>query len=129
LEKLFMTAEDIADDLNIGIQEAKWILTGLQKKVKQKGSLYVAGLIQAAYYQQMKNADFLLDDGTSQDKLPLAEKRLLNVKEFCTYSGLGRDAAYKFGKRVGIIKHNGKKILFDRVLFDEWCNENREAKL
>ena len=67
--------------------------------------------------------------GQQIERILLTEKRLLNIKKFCCYSGLGRDAAYKFGEKEKIIKRNGRKVLFDRVLFDEWCSENKLADL
>lgn len=124
MEKLFMNAEDIAADLDIGVREAKCLMSELQERIKRKGGCCIAGLVQTAYYEEMKAAGFLSDDGAAMD-YPLTEKRLLRLKEFCAYSGLGQNLARKFAKQEGIEKRIGRKALYDRVLFDEWCNENR----
>lgn len=127
--RVFMTVEDVAGDIGIDYASARALVRNLGKRIERKGGVYIEGRIPTAYYQKMKESGFLSDDGAETDSRSLTEKRLLPLKEFCEYSGLGRDAAYKFGKREGIIKRNGRKALFDRVLFDEWCSENRTADL
>jgi len=45
-------------------------------------------------------------------------KRMLNVKELCQYTGLGRNRAAEFGKSVGAEKHIGRRCLYDVVIID-----------
>lgn len=92
------------------------------------GKIVVTGRVPAAWYEKHRESGFM-DVGQQAEHIPLMERRLLGIKEFCCYSVLGRDAVYKFGERTGITKRNGTRVLFDRVLFDEWCNENRSADL
>ncbi len=126
--KVFYTAADIASDLSISEREAVELVKKLQKELKASGKLVFYGRVPAAWYERQKENGFM-KIGRQEERIPLTEKRLLDIKEFCCYSGLGRDAAYKFGEREGIIKRNGRKALFDRILFDEWCSENRSADL
>lgn len=126
--KFFYTAEDIAADLSISKGEAVEIVKRLHKELKEAGKLVVSGKVPAAWYERQK-AEGFMGIGQQVEHIPLTEKRLLSVNEFCQYSGLGRDAAYKIGERMGITKRNGRRVLFDRVLFDEWCSENRSADL
>lgn len=126
--KVFYTAAEIASDLSVSEGEAAWLVKKLHKELKASGKLVVSGKIPAAWYE-MRKAEGFLGTGQQEERIPLTEKRLLDVKEFCCYSGLGRDAAYKVGERMGITKRNGRKVLFDRVLFDEWCSENKSADL
>lgn len=126
--KVFYTVTDIASDLSICEGEAAELVRELHRRLKAAGKFVITGRVPAAWYEQQRESGFM-DAGWHAERIPLTEKRLLNIKEFCCYSGLGRDAAYKFGERTGIIKRNGNKVLFDRVLFDEWCNENRAADL
>lgn len=126
--KVFYTAADIASDLSISEREAADLVRELNKRLRVAGKIVVTGRVPAAWYKKHRESGFM-DVGQQAEHIPLTERRILGIKEFCCYSGLGRDAAYKFGERAGITKRNGTRILFDRVLFDEWCNENRSADL
>ena len=126
--KLFYTAADIASDLSISEGEAVAFIKKLHKELRASGGLVISDKVPAAWYG-MRKAEGFMSIGQQEERIPLTERRLLGIKEFCCYSGLGRDAAYKFGKREGIIKRNGHNVLFDRVLFDEWCNKNGSADL
>ena len=126
--KVFYTAEDIAADLSVSEGEALEIVKRLHKELTASGKLAISGRVPAAWYETQK-ADGFMGIGQQAERIPLTEKRLLGVQEFCIYSGLGRDAAYKAGERIGITKRNGRRVLFDRVLFDEWCSVNRSADL
>lgn len=126
--KVFYTVLDIAADLSVSEEEAAELVRELHKTLKAAGKIVVPGKVPAAWYEQQKEDGFM---GTGQqvEHIPLTEKRLLSLKEFCMYSGLGRDAAHKFGQKAGITKRNGRKVLFDRVLFDKWCDENKGGDL
>ncbi len=126
--KAFYTTTDIAFDLSISEEEAIELVKKLHKELKAFGKLVVSDKVPAAWYELQK-AEGFMRIGQQIERISLTEKRLLNIKEFCCYSGLGRDAAYKFGEKEKIIKRNGRKVLFDRVLFDEWCSENKLADL
>ncbi|RFZ75729.1 hypothetical protein DS742_27360 [Lacrimispora amygdalina] len=56
--------------------------------------------------------------------IPLSDKRLLNITEFQSYSGLGRNSALKLSKEAKCRVKYGKRILIDRKKFDIWCEEN-----
>ncbi len=127
--KLFMKAEDIAADLGIDEKEAGRLLRNLGERIKRKGGCYIAGMIPVSYYQKMKDTCFLSPDGMEPDCCCLNEKRLLSLKEFCVYSSLGQNTARRFAKKAGIEKRIGHKVLYDRVLFDEWCNNNKSIEL
>lgn len=130
MDKVMYSAEDISEDLSISSDEAEELLKGLAGRMERAGHLVIRGMVPRAYYERQKKAGFLLDEPAEPaDRIPLNEKRLLCLKEFCLYSGLGRDAAYQFGEKAGITKRNGRKVLFDRVLFDRWCDENRGGEL
>lgn len=120
--KFFYTAEDIAADLGIDRQQAGKIVGDLTGRLRAKGILAVRGAVQRNYYLQMKESGFLADDGAGQDNRPLTEKRLLCLKEFCVYSSLGQHAARKLASEIGIEKRIGRKVLYDRVAFDRWCD-------
>ena len=127
--KLFMKAEDIAADLGIDEIEAGRLLRNLGGRIKRKGGCYIAGMIPVSFYQKMKDTSFMSSDGMETDCCPLNEKRLLNLKEFCVYASLGQNTARQFAKKAGIEKRIGHKVLYDRVLFDEWCDNNKSIKL
>lgn len=127
--KWCMTAEDIAADLGIDEKEAGRLLRNLGERIKRKGGCYIAGMIPVLYYQKMKDTGFMSPDGMETDCCPLNQKRLLGLKEFCAYASLGRDTAYRVGEKTGITKRIGHRVLFDRVLFDEWCDKNKSIDL
>lgn len=129
MEKLFMKAEDVAIDLNIDTKEAGKLIAELGKRIVRKGGCYIIGMVPAAYYQKMKNTGFLSSDGTEENNYTLTEKRLLHLREFCIYSGLGQNTGRKLAKVIGIEKRIGHRVLYDRVLFDEWCNKNSTVDL
>lgn len=52
----------------------------------------------------------------------LKDKRLLTMKEFQVYSGIGRNNAFKLVHSLGIGIKIGKKIFVDRKAFDDWCD-------
>lgn len=58
--------------------------------------------------------------------VPLTEKRLLSIPEFQTYCGLGRNMALKISIEAKCRIIYGKRILIDRIRFDEWCENNWE---
>lgn len=60
----------------------------------------------------------------TEERIPLNEKRLLTVAEFQQYSNIGRNNAFKIIRTAGCEIRIGKKVLVDRVLFDEWCTAN-----
>lgn len=129
MEKLFMTTEEVAADLDIEIREARKLVQELGERVRRNGGFYIAGVVQTAYYEKMKSTCFLSPNGVERADPPLSEKRLLRLKEFCAYSGLGQNMARKFAKQIGIEKRIGHKVLYDREQFDRWCDENSSADI
>lgn len=99
------------------------LVRNLHRALKRAGKIVVAGKVPAARYEKQREKGFM-EAEPLPEHIPPAEKRLLCLKEFCLYSGLGRDAAYKLGEKAGITKRNGRKVLFDR-----WCDENRGGEL
>lgn len=57
-----------------------------------------------------------------ESRIPLNEKRFLDVKEFCAYVSLGQNRARDLIYRSGCDVKVGRRLLVDRARFDEWCN-------
>jgi phage anti-repressor protein len=55
----------------------------------------------------------------------LSEKRMLNLKEFCIYSGLGKTKARSYAEEKELVVHIGTRVLFDRVKFDRLCDSSK----
>lgn len=127
--KLFMKAEDIAADLGIDEIEAGRLLRNLGGRIKRKGGCYIVGMIPVSYYQKMKDTGFMSPDGMETDCCPLNQKRLLSLKEFCVYASFGQNMARKFARKAGIEKRIGHKVLYDRALFDDWCDKNKSMEM
>lgn len=56
------------------------------------------------------------------ERIPMSEKRLLNIREFQIYASVGRNSAFSLAEEAGAIFHWGRRILVDRVKFDAWCD-------
>lgn len=50
-------------------------------------------------------------------------KRLLNMKEFMNYTGLGESRGRKWAKEIGCMGKIGRRTVFDRVIIDEHIKE------
>lgn len=59
----------------------------------------------------------------------MEEKRLLSIKEFCTYTGLGRNSATKLAEKSGARIQCGRRALVDLRRFDAWLDENNTVTL
>ena len=102
--KVFYTVEEIASDLCIRKGEAAELVKKMHRELKAAGKLTIAGKVPIAWYERQKEYSFL--EGWQQpEHIPLTEKRLLNLKEFCTYSGMGQHMAREFAKGTGIEKY------------------------
>ena len=69
------------------------------------------------------------EDGTAEKsieaenlRIPLTEKRLLDINEFQAYTSLGKNRAADLAKISGAIYRVGRRKLIDRVKFDAWCD-------
>lgn len=60
--------------------------------------------------------------GAVNERIPMSEKRLLNIREFQVYASVGRNSAFSLAEEAGAIFHWGRRILVDRVKFDAWCD-------
>ena len=45
-------------------------------------------------------------------------KRLLSMKEFCEYVGLGPNKSLEWGREIGAVKHIGRRTLIDLEIVD-----------
>ena len=49
----------------------------------------------------------------------MAEKRLLNLKEVCSYIGVGQTQARRYMDEIGATRKFGTRALFDKKVIDE----------
>lgn len=129
MNDVFHDAQYIAEDLGIGLDEAEKLIKDLRERLERKGCISIRGKIQISFYQEMKECGFMSDEWSGKERYPLTEKRLLRLDEFCEYAGVGRNTARKLAKALGIDKRIGHKILYDRALFDKWCDENKAVDI
>lgn len=52
----------------------------------------------------------------------IAEKRLLNIKEVCAYTGIGQTNARAYMDEIGATRKFGRRVLFDKIVIDEALN-------
>lgn len=119
--KAFYTVSDIAYDLSISESEAEELMKQFHKVLRASGKIVLSGKIPAIWYE-MHKADGFMKLGMYYQRVPLTEKKLLSVKEFCQYAG-GIDVrlARSFARENNLVVHIGGKMLIDRHRFDEWC--------
>lgn len=48
----------------------------------------------------------------------IAEKRLLNIKEVCTYINVGQTQARRYMEEIGATRRFGRRVLFDKKVID-----------
>lgn len=119
--KCFYTAEDIAADLSISEGEAAGLTKALQQELAAADHLVVSGKVPAAWYEQQKERGFMKAEKQAR-RIPLAERRLLSIRDFCEYAGgIGQRSARRFVKANGFAVWIGAKMFVDRIRFDEWC--------
>lgn len=125
MDKVMYNAEDIAEDLSILPEEAERLLKGLADRMEKAGHLAIRGMVPRAYYEKQKEAGFLLDEPAAPAvRIPLNEKRLLSMEEFCEYAGgIGICTARKHVRKIGAEARIGGRCLVDRVKFDRWCDQ------
>ena len=124
MDKVMYRAEDIAADLSIPPEEAEKLLKGLADRMEKAGHLTIRGMVPRAYFEKQKEAGFWLDESAAPAaRIPLNEKRLLSMEEFCEYAGgIGICTARKYVREIGVEVRIGGRCLVDRVKFDRWCD-------
>lgn len=50
-------------------------------------------------------------------------KRLLNVKEACEYTGLGQTTTRKLMQEIGAVRRFGKRLLYDKTIIDAYLDD------
>lgn len=63
------------------------------------------------------------EDKILKERVALNEKRLLAIPEFQLYASIGRNNALKLAKESGAEIRIGRRLLIDRVKFDQWCSD------
>lgn len=48
----------------------------------------------------------------------ISEKRLLNIKEVCTYINIGQNQARQYMDEIGATRKFGRRVLFDKNVID-----------
>ena len=126
--KVLLTVEDVAEDLETDLQDADRIVRELNARIVRMGGICMKGMVSAAFYRKMKDTGFTSPEGAPEpDQRKIREKRLLSIEEFCFYSGMQRKLACRLAKETGIEKRIGRRVVYDRVLFDKWCDSNNRA--
>lgn len=126
--KIFLSAEDVAEDLGTDLRDAERIVRELNARIVRMGGICMKGKVSVAFYQKMKDTGFTSPEGAPEpDQRKIREKRLLGIEEFCFYSGMQRKLASRLAKEIGIEKRIGRRVLYDRVLFDRWCDGSKGA--
>lgn len=52
----------------------------------------------------------------------IADKRLLNIKEVCSYTSMGQTRARQYMEQIGATRKFGRRVLFDKKVIDNALN-------
>lgn len=126
MERQFLTPEDVAEDTGLSLDEASELVKQMIKQLRDTGYVTVAGRIQRKHYEKQKEAGFMMarKEIEREDPVRLDEKRLLSIGEFCTYASIGREKGMRLAESAAAVFRAGKRVMIDRVKFDQWCDEN-----
>jgi Excisionase from transposon Tn916. len=58
--------------------------------------------------------------------ISLSDKRLLSMDEFAIYTSMGANKTRELAEQSGALFRAGRRLLVDRVKFDQWCDKNTE---
>lgn len=50
------------------------------------------------------------------------KKRLLNIKEVCSYVGMGRTNVRKYMDKIGATRKFGGRVLYDKIVIDKYLD-------
>lgn len=53
----------------------------------------------------------------------ISDKRMLNIKEVCIYTGMGQTRARQYMDTIGATKQFGRRVLFDKNVIDSALDE------
>ena len=53
----------------------------------------------------------------------IEDKRLLNIKEVCTYIGIGQTQARKTMQEIVAVRRFGIRILYDKIVIDTYLDD------
>lgn len=126
MERLFLTPEEVAEDIHITVEQSRQLIKLMRKQLAGAGYLTVPDRIQKWYYQEQRASGFASPRRIlgQAGAIPLNERRLLSMKEFSNYTSLGKDSAAELARVSGAVFYMGRRILVDRVKFDCWCDEH-----
>lgn len=126
MERQFLTPEDVAEDTGLSVEEARELVKQMIKQLRNAGYVTVEGRIQRKHYEKQKEAGFMVarKEIEREDPVRLDEKRLLSMGEFCTYASIGREKGMRLAESAAAVFRAGKRVMIDRVKFDQWCDEN-----
>ena len=54
----------------------------------------------------------------------ISDKRMLNIKEVCIYTGMGQTRARQYMDTIGATKPFGRRVLFDKYVIDSALDES-----
>lgn len=124
MDKVLYDAGDIASDLSVSQADAEGLLRELCRRMEKSGLYVIKGKIPRAYYEKQKNAGFIQEiQPVHGARVPVNEKRLLSIEEFCEYAGgIGICTARRCIRQIGAEVRIGSRCLVDRKKFDQWCD-------
>ena len=123
MSRALYNASDIALDLSIPLSESEKLLNELNRRMKHRGFYTIKDMIPRAYYEKQKESGFMQDTDIFATKIPVSEKRLLKMEEFCEYAGdICIQTARKYVKEIGAEVKIGGRCFVDREKFEHWCD-------
>lgn len=120
----FLTANEVAKDMQISISEAKEYIRAVNNDQKKRNHIVVEGNINRSLYERLKanGFEYLCLDAD----VPLQDRLCWSVEEFAQMCGrpIGRDRALQLLKEAGLLSKNGKKQFVFRAAAQKWIEDN-----
>ena len=124
MEKLVMTAQDIAKDIGIPINEAREMIRKLNEISAKEGiPPLLKDRVSTAFYEQVKAERFMYKP--ERYKVPLENRLWWSLEEFVRMSdgAFSRDRAKKFLENNGLLSFNGNKQIVNVIAYREWAKK------
>lgn len=124
MDKIFLSIQDVANDLGIKTLMAKELIRKLNKIRELEGKVAITDVINKEFYEKVKATGF--EYRPEHYDVPIENRLWWSLEEFVQMSSgaMSRDRAKKHLEKIGLLSWNGNKQIINRIAYEKWCEEN-----
>ena len=121
MKTAFITAEDIAEDLQISTDEAQQLIKWLAEEAVIDGlNVYSHPYkIPSGFYEKMVNVGFAPGQRA---------RRLVSLEYLCRYLGIGQKRARRLAAENGWAVQVSRNVRYDLNAVDQWIDDHRKER-